>query len=157
MVYLEYEAQKLKFQQTHQKYDEILTEKEALFAMTQPKAVQFDKERVSGGTPSNTFDEYVIRKDQLQIDERLAEAKALLDERERLLSVKESELRASKEIIDRVYVARVLDHMKMQKMVRSLSYSESHIYRLLGEIFREVRKMRENERKNMLLYQCRSL
>ena len=30
----------------------------------------------------------------------LAEAKALLDERERLLSVKESELRASKEIID---------------------------------------------------------
>ena len=157
MVYLEYEEQKLKYQQSYKKYDEILTEKEALFAITQPKSVQFDKERVSGGVPSNTFEEYIIQKEQKRIDQRLAEARLLLIERETLLRIKEDELRESKDINDRLYVARVLDRMKMQKMTKFLNYSESHIYRMLGEIYSEIKKMRENERINMLKYQHRSL
>ena len=157
MVYLEYEEQKLKYQQSHKKYDEILSEKEALFSMTQPKSVQFDKERVSGGDPSNTFEEYIIQKEKKRIDERLAEARSLLIERETLLRIKEDELRESKELDDRLYVARVLDHMKMPKLTRFLNYSESHIYRMLGEIYSEIKKMRENERINMLKYQHRSL
>ena len=103
------------------------------------------------------YEQYISKKEEKRIDDRLAEARSLLIERETLLRIKEDELRESKDLNDRLYVARVLDHMKMQKMTKFLNYSESHIYRMLGEIYSEIKKMRENERINMLKYQHRSL
>lgn len=145
MVYIEFEEFRMKYCESQRKYEQILTEKEVLFAKTQPKSIQFDKERVSGGSPDNAFDTYLIQKEQKKIDVRLAEAKSIMEERENLLRLKEEELRHSNEIIDKVYCCRVLDKMKMARITRILNYSESHIYRMLGEIFRTMKKMRENE------------
>lgn len=145
MIYIEFEEYRLKYLETQSKYEEILTEKEVLFSKTQPKSVQFDRERVSGGTPDNAFDNYIIQKEQKKIDARLSEAKTIMEERRELLSIKEEELRHSNEVIDRLYCYRVLDRMKMQRITRLLNYSESHIYRMLGEIFKQIKKMRENE------------
>ena len=145
MVYIEFEEYRIKYWETQRKYEEILTEKEMLFAKTQPKSVQFDKERVSGGSADNAFDSYIIQKEQQKIDDRLAEAKSILQERENLLRLKEEELRHSNEVIDRLYCCRILDKMKIQKITRYLNYSEAHIYRMLGEIARQIKKMRENE------------
>jgi hypothetical protein len=145
MVYLEYEEYRMKYWETQRQYEEILTEKEVLFSKTQPKSVQFDKERVSGGSANNAFDEYLIQKERKKIDVRLAEAKSIMEERENLLRLKEEELRHSNEVLDKLYCCRVLDKLKMQKIIRVINYSESHIYRMLGEIFREIKKMRENE------------
>ena len=145
MIYIEFEEYRQKYWETQRKYEEILTEKEMLFAKTQPKSVQFDNERVGGGSPNNAFDEYLIQKERKKIDVRLAEAKSIMEERENLLRLKEEELRHSNEVIDKLYCCRVLDKMKMQRITRILNYSESHIYRMLGEIYREVKKMRENE------------
>ena len=150
MVYIEYEIFRIKYLDSQMAYDEILTEKEELFAKTQPKSVKFDQERVAGGSPESAFDSYLIEKDRKKIDLRLAEAKAIMEEREDLLHTKEQELRNSNEVIDRLYCLRVLDRQKMARIARTINYSESHIYRLLGEIYRTMKKMRENENFTML-------
>ena len=84
MLYQEYWEYKTKYYDAQTKYDEVLSEKEQLFAKTQPKATNYDKEVVSGGTPNNTFDDYVIEKEKKKIDERLKEARSILEDRERL-------------------------------------------------------------------------
>lgn len=134
MVYLDYEAFKAKYLETQRSFDAILQEKEELFARTQPNAVRFDKERVSGGKIPNPFEDYMIAKEKKQIDQRLAEAKSILDDRERLLRLKEAELRASKAVIDRVYVLRYIERMRVYKIMRKLNYSERQIYRMLETI-----------------------
>lgn len=145
MIYLEYEEYRMKFLSAQRKYDEVLTEKEDLFDRTQPQGVSFDKERVGGTSDHNSFDEYLVAVERKQIDERLAEIKNIMDKRYDLLMDKEDELRASQEIMDRLYVLRFLEHQKMQKIARQINYSESHIYRLMNQLLNEVRMMRENE------------
>lgn len=145
MIYMEYEEFRSKYLSAQRKYDEVLSEKEALFDRTQPQGVAFDKERVAGTSDSNRFDDYLIQVERKQIDERLAEIKTIMDKRWDLLLDKEDELRASTEIMDRLYVLRFLDHLKMQKIALEINYSESHIYRLMNTLLNEVRIMRENE------------
>ena len=145
MIYLEYEEYRMKFLSAQRTYDEVLTEKEDLFDRTQPQGVSFDKERVGGTSDHNSFDEYLVAVERKQIDERLAEIKNIMDKRYDLLMDKEDELRASQEIMDRLYVLRFLEHQKMQKIARQINYSESHIYRLMNQLLNEVRMMRENE------------
>ena len=134
MLYLDYEAFRLKYLDTQRKYNEILSEKEELFTRTQPRSIRYDKERVMGGGGSNSFDNYLIAKDEKRIDERLAEVKSLLDDRRTLLDLKAKELRASKDRIDRVFVRRYLDHMKVHRIAAQMGYSESQIYRFLNII-----------------------
>lgn len=142
LIYLDYEEYRIKYLQSQKRYEEVITEKETLFLRTQPKSMQFDKERVAGGTADSAFDAYIIAKEAKNIDSRLDEAKSILLERANLLSLKEAELRESNETLDKLYCCRVLDRMKMQKIIRELNYSESHIYRMLGEIYREIKYLR---------------
>ena len=140
MVYLQYIEYRAKYAETQKRYDEILCEKEELFQRTQPQAVQFDRERVGGGTASNKFEAYVIAKDEKRIDERLAEVKSLMDDRERLLKLKERELRASGDVRDKVYYMRYLDHVKIWRIAQIVNYSEPQIYRILRQIRKHDRK-----------------
>lgn len=146
MIYLEYEEYRLKYLSAQRKYDEVLTEKEDLFDRTQPQGVSFDKERVGGTSDSNRFDEYLIQLERKQIDERLEEIKQIMEQRWELLLDKYDELKASNEIMDRLYVLRFLEHERMQKITKQIPYSESHIYRLMNQLLNEVRKMRETEK-----------
>ena len=134
MLYKEYWEYKTKYYDAQKKYDEVLSEKERLFAKTQPKATQYDKEVVSGGSPSNTFDEYVIAKEKKQIDERLEEAKSILEDRERLLKLKEIELRQSKDWHDKVYVYKYLDNLSANEIKYKMHYCRSNIYEILKTI-----------------------
>ena len=145
MIYLEYEEFRSKYLSAQRKYDEVLSEKEALFDRTQPQGVSFDKERVGGTSDSNRFDEYLIQVERKQIDARLEEIKTIMEKRWDLLMDKEDELRASQDIMDRLYVLRFLDHLKMQKIAVQIPYSESHLYRLMNTLLNEIRIMRENE------------
>ena len=71
MLYIEYEEYKNKYNNAREIYDKILSEKEKLFSITQPKVTNYNKELVSGGTPTNLFDEYIIQKEEANIDARL--------------------------------------------------------------------------------------
>lgn len=127
-VYVVYEDFKNKYFESQNKYDDILREKEYLFAKTQPKAARADKGIVAT-TPANVFDEYLIAKEKTKIDQRLEEIKAIVEDRSRLLKLKEIELRHSKNIWDRIYTMRYLDNLHIQEIAVILNYSEPQIYR----------------------------
>ena len=133
-LYLQYEDYKAKYLETQKRYDDILSEKEQLFERTQPQGVRYDQERTSGGSPVNKFDEYLISKDKKRIDERLSEVKSLLEDRERLLKLKEKELRSSNDIWDKIYYMRYIDYSKIAKIARTVNYSEMQVYRILHAI-----------------------
>lgn len=138
MLYIEYEIYKRKYKETQSIYDEILTEKERIFQKTQSKAIRYDVDKVSGGAYSNILDSYIIEKDEKRIDERLDEVKGLLDDRERLLRLKEQELRASKHLYDKIYRMRYLDRMSPYVIGEKIGYSKTQIYRILERIEKSI-------------------
>ena len=146
MLYIEFEVYKNKYYEAQKKYDAILSEKEILFNKTQPKATNYSAEKVRGGETNNSFDIYLIAKDEKLIDERLDEIKAILEDRKDLLKMKEEELRESKNVHDRIYVCRYLDRIKVRRIARIVSYSEIQIYRILKQIEKNV-KMIVNDKK----------
>ena len=134
MLYKEYWEYKMKYYDAQKKYDEVLSEKESLFARTQPKATDYSKEVVSGGSPSNTFDEYLIAKEKKQIDERLEEAKSILSDREELLRLKEEELYASPDWHDKIFICKYLKNMPVKEIKYRMPYCRSQIYEILNII-----------------------
>ena len=141
MLYIEYEEYLSKYHEAQKRYNEILNEKEELFSRTQPQAIKYDKEAVSGGKPGNTFDEYLIIKEKKNIDDRLEEIRSILDDRERLLKLKEQELRLSKDGYDKVYRCRYLDHLTIDKTSRIAIYSRSQVFNILKEIKKNIKNI----------------
>lgn len=144
-IYITYEEYKKKYYEVQMLYNNILEEKERLFAKTQPQSTKFDKISVDGGRPSNSFDDYLIIKDKKQIDKRLEEIKIISNDRKMLLEEKESELRKSKEWIDKVYVYKYLDNIKVKKIIHLIPYEEAQIYRMLDEIKKTLKRGAKNE------------
>lgn len=133
-VYIDYELYKSRYYETQKALNDILTEKEKIFTRTLPNAIRYDNQVVGGGLPHNNFDEYMSELEDNKVNERLAEAKQLLFERQKLLYLKEQELRASKDKVDVVYRMRFLDDIKPSTIAKALAYSESQIYRILEQI-----------------------
>jgi len=139
MIYKTYEEYKNRYSETQMQYNAILNEKEELFSITQPQAVKFDKERVNGGNPVNTFDEYLIKKEKKNIDQRLIEIKSILDDRKILLELKEDELRHSRNIQDRIYTYRYLDRKKIKNIALLIPCGDATVYRELKKIRRSIK------------------
>lgn len=131
MLYVEYEKYLNKYYEVQKKYDAILEEKERLFSRTQPQAIKYDSEKVNGGSPVNTFDEYLIKKEKKNIDQRLNEVKSILDDRARLVKLKEEELKSSNDIYDRIYKYRYWDRLTIDKIRKLVNYSRPQVFRIL--------------------------
>lgn len=140
MLYLEYERYRRSYYDAQRQYDAILQEKTRLFAQTQPRAARMDAERVMSSTIVNTFDAYLIAKEERRIDERLCEARSLLDGRECLLKQKEQELRQSKDVFDRIYRLRYIEHAKISRITREVCYSRAQVFRILDEMRQMLRE-----------------
>lgn len=139
MLYEEYEEYKSRYYEAQRIYNDILNEKEELFAKTQPKATQITGEKTSGGKHENLFDEYLIQKERKNIDKRLEEAKSILDDRERLLKLKELEVRASNNSYDKIYRCRYIDRLTIEKTVRISNYSRSQVFNILKIIRKSIK------------------
>lgn len=134
MLYVEYEKYLNRYRSTQAKVDEILTEKEAIFLKTQTQGIRYDLEKITGGAYTNIFESYVINLEKKKIDERLQEAKSLLEERKMLLDMKERELRNSKELYDKIYRMRYIDNLSPYNIGERIGYSTSQVYRILDKI-----------------------
>ena len=134
MLYVVYEQYKIKLYNAQKDLDKILCEKEELFSRTQPQSTKYDKENVKGGSPSNSFDEYLIAKEKKQIEERLAEAKSIVNDRKELLLGKEEELRQSKNEYDIIYRYYFIDCLSIRQIERRIPSSKSEIDRKLQKI-----------------------
>ncbi len=140
MLYEEYEEYKSRYYEAQRIYNDILNEKEELFAKTQPKATQITGEKTTGGKHENLFDEYLIQKERKNIDKRLEEAKSILDDRERLLKLKELEVRASTHSHDKIYRCRYIDRFTIERTARLSNYSRSQVFNILKEIREHLKK-----------------
>lgn len=149
MIYIEYHEYKNKYLAAQKEYDKVLSEKEVLFAKTQPKATDYDKERVSGGCPSNSFDNYLIIKEKKQLDERLEEARSILEDRVRLFKLKEDELRLSNNPYDKIYYYKYVIKLSPYKMKRNVGYEVSQIYRILTKIRKNL-NMTQKDTKDIV-------
>lgn len=146
MIYLEFEKYRDKFLSVQQIFNNVLIEQEQLFTRTQPNAIRYDKEKVSGGGGGNMLENYVISLEDRQIHEKLSMLRQLLDDREKLLRQKESELRQSTNKYDKIYVLKYLDGYSISRVADKLNYSKSQIYRMLGK----MNKMRQNANLHVL-------
>lgn len=144
-IYITYEEYKRNYYKVQKLYNEILEEKEKLFAKTQPKSTKFDKIIVDGGNISNSFDNYLIIKEKKQIDKRLNEIKIISEDRKKLLDAKEDELRKSKEWIDKIYVYKYIENLQVRKIIHLVPYEEAQVYRYLDEIKKTLKEKKNNE------------
>ena len=142
-IYLTYEEYKRNYYKVQKLYNEILEEKEKLFAKTQPKSIKFDKINVDGGNVSNSFDDYLIIKEKKQIDKRLNEIKIISEDRKKLLDAKEDELRKSKEWIDKIYIYKYIENLQVRKIIHLVPYEEAQVYRKLEEIKKTLKERKE--------------
>lgn len=134
MLYIEYEEYKNRYYEVQRKYNTILNEKEELFSKTQPKATKITGDKTTGGKHINLFDDYLIQKERKNIDKRLEEVKSILEDRERLVKLKEQELRASNNSYDKIYRCRYIDRLTIEKTCRLSNYSRSQVFNILKEI-----------------------
>ena len=141
MLYIEYQDYKNKYIEAQKKYDEKLSHKEKLFLKTQPKTTTFDKERVSGGQIVNAFEQYLIEKEEKRIDELLEEIKSILSDRERLLMIKEKELRCSKDWHDKIYTYYFIDKLSTYKIEKRVPYSQKQIWNIVSQIKKSLLKI----------------
>lgn len=131
MLYLDHALYNARLQDAQKLLDRVLAEKEELFTRTQPNATDYTKDRVSGTTDSAPFDAYLIAKERTRIDERILEAQEIVRDREKLLKLKERELRSSNDTHDRIYCMRILDKWAAHRIADRIGYSTVQIYRIL--------------------------
>ena len=141
--YIEYEKCKNECYEIQCKYNRLLAQKEELFSATQPQALKFDKEVVSGGRNRNTFEEYLIKKDKIELDKRLAEMKTIVDDYNHLLNIKYEQLKKSSNIQDKIYMYRYVEKLKIYQIHHKANYSEAQIYRILKEIRANIKDDRK--------------
>ena len=131
---IKYECAKTSYERSLASYSRILTQKEELFQRTQPKAIAIDPDRVQGSGDSNPLEAYMVRKEELQIDARIEEARSILMHREELYRQTERILRASNGTWVRIYVDRYLDNDSVAWISRQMHFSKRNIYKILERI-----------------------
>jgi len=141
MIYPEYHSLLESYQEAMLILDDIIEEKEILFSKTQPAGVDYEKERVSGGNPQNVFDRYLIEKERKQIEERIEEARIIVEQRRFLLDCKTEELRRSCHLFDRVYRMRWVDNIPVKRIAANIGYSEMQTYRIVKRIKRNLQSV----------------
>lgn len=137
MIYPEYEAYKERFLESQRIFSDALLEKEKLFTMTQPNAIRYDQDKVQVSPVGSVLESYIIALEKSGIDEKLKTVRQLFEDRERLLLLKEKELRQSQDRFDRIYVMRFLEGYKIGKIAKVMNYSRSQVYRIIQEMNRK--------------------
>ena len=139
MIYIEYEQYKCKYLDLQEQFNHFLTEKERILTKTFPNAIRYDKEKTSSSNDGNPLEDYVVELEEAKIDESLDRIRQLIDDRKRLLDLKEQELRMSQDLYDKVYRMRFLDGYGINKVAKILHYSRAQIYRINDQICKKIK------------------
>lgn len=146
-LYLEHRKLYLQYREAVQKVENVLNDYEIISAKVQPKSSLAEHERefspvvvAAFGQSINKSEEYVIAMEQHRIEERLYAAKLILQERTELLRLKEEEIRKSKDIYNMVYVAKWIDGLKPDAIVKQTGYSRSQVYNILGHLTKQIER-----------------
>ena len=107
--------------------------KQLYFEMTQPKAKAIKEVMTSSShTDSDMFTKYASKVELIDIDiQRLEKEIVIL---KNYLSLMEESLRKMKGALEKIFVAKYIDGLPVNQIAIRVSYSESHVYRLLSQI-----------------------
>lgn len=143
--FIEYERCKAMYGKLQKAFERALLEKERLFTRTLPSAIRYDKDKVQSTVDVNPLEDFVINCEDKELEERIARYRQHLKDWGMLLDIKETELRQSRILLDRVYVCRYLEGLSIKRMCGILNYSRPQVYRKLSQL---NKKMRQNETHN---------
>lgn len=141
-IYIEYERLKKRYLDAQKQFDDVLVEKEELFERTQPRGIKYDKDKTCAMSDINSFDSFLIAQEKARIDERLDIIRSILEDRSKLLELKEKELRKSRGHVDRIYCMKYFDNLYTEKIAKSIGYSESYLYRILASMKRKLDRIK---------------
>lgn len=111
------------------------------FQKTQPHSPSYSDTQVYSRV--NRTEEYIIEVESKDLKRRAENATMLLDLKQKLLDIKETEVRKSCNVYDAVYVAKWIDHKKTKDIIRDLDfkgfgYSTSQVYEIIKRIGNEI-------------------
>lgn len=150
MLYLEYESFRVKYLDLCEKFNEVLSEKERLLTKALPSATRYDKEPVKVSVDGSPLEDYAITVEEKKIDKNLCRIRKMMDDRKKLLDIKENELRKSQDIYDKIYLMRYIDGYGISAIANALNYSKSQVYRKVEQVKKRCDKMRQNAKNNVL-------
>lgn len=146
-LYLEHRKLYIEYREAVKRVEDVLNEYEIISAKVQPKSSLAEHERefspvvvAAFGQSINKSEEYVIAMEQHKIEERLYSAKLILQERTELLKLKEEEIRKSKDIYNMIYVAKWIDGLKNDAIVKQTGYSRSQVYNIVGHLTKQLER-----------------
>ena len=79
------------------------------------------------------------------IKARLAEARALLNNRKILLDLKEEELRKSRDIFNMIYTLKWVDNLKAELIIEETGYSRSQVYNIINQLERQLERSNDDK------------
>ena len=147
-LYLEHRKRYLEFVAAQHTVEQIINEYETIASRIMPKSALAEHEREfsaetilpPSGARVNKAEEYTIAMQRARIEERLAAAKTILQERAGLLEIKEAELRKSRDIYNLVYLLKWVDGLKADAIVQETGYSRSQVYSILKHLRKQLER-----------------
>lgn len=124
--------------------NDIVNEYLVAFQRTQPHSPVY----TDAGTKANQVnrvEEYVIEVEHKDLKRRAEDATMLLDLKQRLVDIKEKEVRKSCSVYDAIYVSKWIDHKKPKDIILDLDlkgfcYSSSQVYEIIKRLEKEIEK-----------------
>lgn len=137
-LYIEYMKMRYSYNETISRLNTLLDAQEAAFTRTLPKAIRYDLQRVNHSPYADMLEDYLM--DIEEIEEKIRSVRLILIERRENLDRIEEQLRASKNLQDRIFVGRFIDGKSVVKLSHELSYSPERIYQILKEMKPNITK-----------------
>lgn len=127
------------YKEAKKEFEKALAKKSQLLYSIVPRSANFENELVKGSS-SNKFLNYTIKMEE--IDKEINVRRNLRDVLAYRLKLKEIELKESSELMDKIYLLRYVDRLKVKHITYKLNYSRQRIYQLLNEISERLDKIR---------------
>lgn len=140
MIYKQHIRHKRELRQAMTDYSDAIDEKMELFQRTQPSSPgtrEGSSSRVSG---TDKIDSYLIQMERKQIDERLKDAREIVEAMKERLKNDEALLEMSLDTRDRVYFRRFIQRRPVPDVASIEHYSQSYVFKIVKEIETEMEK-----------------
>ena len=140
-MYQKYLIDKSLYIKAKNRYTELVNKKQYEFEKTQPGASNYENEKVAGGVYNNKWDKYIDA--TAELDKEITVAEEIMKARRLILELSEQDVRESKETIDKIFVARFLEHKKVYQITAIVNYSERQVVRYLRNIREYMQKIED--------------
>lgn len=138
MIYIEYHKSRLNYIKAYNQLCEVEEQREKLFQRTQPQGTKFDKNVVSGGVPHDSYADYLIASEEMDIEEKLNNARKNYHQAALTMGRKLQALKNSMITEDRIYYLKNCRQRTISQIAAEFNRSESQIYRIMEQMVQDI-------------------